>query len=217
MSGSVNKAIIIGHLGADPEVRYTQGGQAVANFNVATSENWNDQQGNRQERTEWHRIVAWGKLGELCKQYLSKGRQVYIEGRIQTSKWQDKDGNDRYTTEIVANQVTFLGSGGQGQGQGQGGGGYGGGQGGGGYGGGGQGGGSQGGGGYGGGGGQGGGGYGGGGGQGAGGGGQGAGGRGQGGGGRGPAGGGGRGGGWGGGEEPPPSEPGGFSDDDIPF
>jgi single-strand DNA-binding protein len=105
----VNKAILIGNLGSDPELRYTQNGQGVATFNIATSENWTDKAGERQERTEWHRIVAWGKTGELCAQYLSKGRTVYIEGRIQTRDWEDKDGNKRYTTEIVANTVQFLG------------------------------------------------------------------------------------------------------------
>ena len=107
--GSVNKVILIGRLGADPEVRYTPGGQPVANFRIATSESWNDKQGQRQERTEWHRIVAWGKLGELCGEYLSKGRQVYVEGRLQTRQWDDRDGNKRFTTEIQAREITFLG------------------------------------------------------------------------------------------------------------
>ena len=106
----VNKVIIVGHLGADPEVRYTQSGQAVASFNVATSENFTDKNGERQERTEWHRIVAWAKLAELCGEYLRKGRQVYLEGRLQTRQWDDKDGNKRYTTEIVAQNVQFLGA-----------------------------------------------------------------------------------------------------------
>ncbi len=105
----VNKVIIVGHLGADPEVRYTQGGQAVASFNVATSETFNDKNGERQEKTEWHRIVAWAKLAELCGEYLRKGRQVYLEGRLQTRQWDDKEGNKRYTTEIVAQNVQFLG------------------------------------------------------------------------------------------------------------
>jgi single-strand DNA-binding protein len=107
--GSVNKVILIGHLGADPEVRYTPSGTPVANFRIATGESWTDKQGQRQERTEWHRIVAWNKTAELVGEYLSKGRQVYIEGRLQTRQWDDRDGNKRYTTEIVANQVTFLG------------------------------------------------------------------------------------------------------------
>jgi len=106
----INKAILVGRLGADPEVRYTPSGVAVANFNIATSEEWKDKDtGEKKERTEWHRIVVWGKLGELCGEYLSKGRQVYIEGRIQTRSWDDRDGNKRYTTEIIANDVQFLG------------------------------------------------------------------------------------------------------------
>jgi single-strand DNA-binding protein len=105
----VNKAILIGNLGRDPELRYTQNGQAVVNFTLATSENWTDRSGERQERTEWHRIVAFAKTAELCAQYLSKGRTVYIEGRIQTRDWEDKEGNKRTTTEINANTVQFLG------------------------------------------------------------------------------------------------------------
>jgi single-strand DNA-binding protein len=106
---SVNKVILIGNLGRDPELRYTQGGQAVANFTLATSERFANKSGEQQERTEWHRIVAWGKTGELCAQYLSKGRSVYIEGRLQTREWEDKEGQKRSTTEIVAQNVTFLG------------------------------------------------------------------------------------------------------------
>jgi len=106
---SVNKAIIIGRLGADPEVRFTQNGQAVANFNVATDEVWTDKSGQRQERVEWHRIVVWGKQAELCGEYLRKGREAYIEGRIETREWQDRDGNRRWTTEIKAQNVRFLG------------------------------------------------------------------------------------------------------------
>jgi len=106
----VNKVMIIGRLGQDPEVRYTGGGQAVANFNVATSENWTSKDGQKQERTEWHRIVVWGRLAELCKDYLKKGRQVYIDGRLQTRNWDDRDGKKRYVTEIIANSVQFLGS-----------------------------------------------------------------------------------------------------------
>jgi single-strand DNA-binding protein len=106
----INKVIIIGNLGKDPEVRHTPQGQAVANFPVATSESWNDKQGQKQERTEWHRIVVWGKLAELCGKYLSKGRKAYIEGRLQTRAWDDKEGQKRYTTEIVANTVQFLDS-----------------------------------------------------------------------------------------------------------
>jgi single-strand DNA-binding protein len=120
--GSVNKVILIGNLGADPEVRYTPSGSPVANFRIATSDNWTDKQGQRQERTEWHRIVAWGKLAELCGEYLSKGRQVYIEGRLQTRQWDDRDGNKKFTTEVVANQITFLGGRGEGAPRGAGGG-----------------------------------------------------------------------------------------------
>lgn len=110
MAGGVNKVILIGHLGADPEVRYTASGSPVANFRIATTDTWTDKNGQKQERTEWHRIVAWGKLGELAGEYLSKGRQVYVEGRLQTRQWDDRDGNKKYTTEIVATQVTFLGA-----------------------------------------------------------------------------------------------------------
>lgn len=107
----VNKVIIIGRLGKDPEVRYTPNGQAVANFTVATSENWTDKtSGQKQEKTEWHRIVVWGRLAELCRDYLRKGRQVYIDGRLQTRSWDDKDGVKKYTTEIIANGVQFLGT-----------------------------------------------------------------------------------------------------------
>jgi len=118
----VNKAILVGNLGRDPELRYTQGGQAVVNFPVATSEQWTDKNGERQERTEWHRIVVWGKVGENCAQYLSKGRSVYVEGRIQTREWEDQSGQKRYTTEINAQTVQFLGGGGGGPGGGGGGG-----------------------------------------------------------------------------------------------
>ena len=110
MAGGVNKVILIGNLGADPEVRFTPGGQAVANFRIATSESWNDKNGQKQERTEWHRIVVWGKLAELCGEYLKKGRQCYIEGRLQTREWTDKENKKNYTTEVVANTVQFLGS-----------------------------------------------------------------------------------------------------------
>ena len=108
---SVNKVILIGNLGRDPEMRYTQSGQAVTNFTLATTESWTDKNsGQKQEKTEWHRIVAWGKTGELCAQYLAKGRSVYIEGRLQTREWEDKEGIKRSTTEITANTVQFLGS-----------------------------------------------------------------------------------------------------------
>ncbi|MBS1986186.1 MAG: single-stranded DNA-binding protein [Bdellovibrionales bacterium] len=106
----INKVIIIGNLGKDPELRHTPQGQAVATFSVATSESWNDKTGQKQERTEWHRIVVWGKQAELCSKYLSKGRKAYIEGRLQTRAWDDKEGQKRYTTEIVANTVQFLDS-----------------------------------------------------------------------------------------------------------
>ena len=104
----INKAIIIGNLGSDPEVRYTQNGTAVANFNVATTERWKGQDGQMQEQTEWHRIVAFARLAEICGEYLSKGSKVYVEGRIQTRSWNDKDGNKRYTTEIVAREMKML-------------------------------------------------------------------------------------------------------------
>jgi single-strand DNA-binding protein len=105
----VNKVTLIGNLGGDPELRTTPGGTSVATFTLATNESWNDKDGNRQERTEWHRIVAWGRLAEICGQYLSKGRQVYIEGRLQTRSWEDKQGNQRKTTEIVAREMLMLG------------------------------------------------------------------------------------------------------------
>ena len=109
MSG-VNKAILVGRLGTNPEVRYTPSGAAVCNFSIATSEAYKDKSGQKQERTEWHRIVVWNKMAEVCGEYLAKGRQVYIEGRLQTRNWDDKDGNKRYTTEVVAQTVQFLGS-----------------------------------------------------------------------------------------------------------
>lgn len=105
----VNKAIILGHLGKDPEIRYTQDGKAIANLTVATSEQWK-KDGEKQEKTEWHRVVAFGRLAEIMGEYLKKGSQVYIEGKIQTRKWQDKDGQDRWTTEIVAGDMQMLGS-----------------------------------------------------------------------------------------------------------
>lgn len=110
---AVNKAILIGNLGADPEIRHTASNQAVANLRVATNETWTDRDGKKQERTEWHRVVAFGRLAEQCRDYLSKGRQVYVEGRIQTREWQDKDGATRYTTEIAAHVIEFLGGGGE--------------------------------------------------------------------------------------------------------
>ena len=106
---SVNKVILVGNLGRDPEMRHTQQGRAVANFTIATNERWKDRDGQQQERTEWHRIVVWDRLAEICVEYLSKGRQVYIEGRLQTREWEDKEGNKRYTTEIVASTMQMLG------------------------------------------------------------------------------------------------------------
>lgn len=103
----INKAILIGNLGADPEVRYTQAGAAIANFNIATEETWT-KDGNKESKVEWHRIVAFARLGEICGEYLSKGSKVYIEGRIQTRQWEDKDGQKRYTTEIVAREMKML-------------------------------------------------------------------------------------------------------------
>ncbi|MFQ5995396.1 MAG: single-stranded DNA-binding protein [Acidiferrobacterales bacterium] len=111
MARGVNKVILIGHLGRDPEVRYSANGQAIANINLATSEAWKDRNtGERQERTEWHRIVFFGRLAEIAGEYLKKGMQIYVGGRLQTRKWQDKEGNDRYTTEIVAADMQMLGS-----------------------------------------------------------------------------------------------------------
>ncbi|MCP4688155.1 MAG: single-stranded DNA-binding protein [Desulfobacterales bacterium] len=125
MANGLNKAILIGNLGKDPEVRYTASGLAVANFNIATSESWTNKSGEKETRTEWHRIVAFGRLGEICGEYLARGKQIYIEGRIQTREWEDRDGNRRWTTEIVANQMIMLGTRDQsGGGGGGGGGGY---------------------------------------------------------------------------------------------
>jgi len=106
----INKAILIGNLGRDPEIRYTPNGTAVANFTMATTETISTKDGGREDRTEWHRIVAFGRLAEICGEYLAKGRQVYIEGRIQTRDWEDRDGNKRTTTEIIANIMQMLGS-----------------------------------------------------------------------------------------------------------
>ncbi len=107
---SVNKVILIANLGKDPEVRYMPSGDAIANINIATTESYKDREGVKQERTEWHRVVFFGKLAEIVGQYLKKGRPVYVEGRIQTKKWQDKNGQDRYTTEIIATDMKMLGS-----------------------------------------------------------------------------------------------------------
>jgi single-strand DNA-binding protein len=121
MAGGINKVILIGYLGNDPEMRHTPNGAGVCEFRLATNEAWTDKQGQRQERTEWHRVVVWGKKAEVCSKYLSKGRQVYVEGRLRTRTWDDKDGNKRYTTEVVANDVQFLGGGGRDGGGGRGG------------------------------------------------------------------------------------------------
>ncbi len=124
MAGGINKVILVGNLGRDPEIRYTADGRPIANFSIATSESWTDKgSGERREKTEWHRVVVFGKLAEICGQYLSKGRQVYIEGKLQTRKWQGQDGQDRYTTEVVVDingTMQMLGSRGEGGGpQGQ--------------------------------------------------------------------------------------------------
>ena len=114
MAGGINKVILVGNLGQDPEIRYTADGRPIANFSIATSETWKDKgSGERREKTEWHRVVVFGKLAEICGEYLSKGRQVYIEGKLQTRKWQGQDGQDRYTTEVVVDMrgtMQMLGS-----------------------------------------------------------------------------------------------------------
>ena len=116
--GSVNKVILVGNLGRDIELRYTPGGAAVATLNLATTEVWTDRNNQRQEKTEWHRIIVWGKQAESLQEYLKKGKQIYVEGRLQTRQWDDKDGNKRYTTEIQTNRVTLLGGAGRGPGAG---------------------------------------------------------------------------------------------------
>ena len=110
--GSVNKVILVGNLGRDAELRVTASGTAVSTLNLATTEVWNDKQGQKQEKTEWHRIVLWGKQAESLQEYLVKGKQIYVEGRLQTRQWDDKDGNKRYTTEVKADRITLLGGGG---------------------------------------------------------------------------------------------------------
>lgn len=104
----VNKVILIGNLGQDPEIRYMQNGKAVANLSIATSESWNDQQGQKQEKTEWHRITAYDKLAEIIGEYVKKGSKIYVEGKLQTRKWQDQQGQDKYTTEVIINQMQML-------------------------------------------------------------------------------------------------------------
>jgi single-strand DNA-binding protein len=116
--GSVNKVILVGNLGRDAELRYTPGGAAVATLNLATTEVWNDKAGQKQEKTEWHRIVLWGKSAESLNEYLVKGKQIYVEGRLQTRQWDDKDGNKRYTTEIRGDRIVLLSSAGGGAGGG---------------------------------------------------------------------------------------------------
>jgi len=111
--GSVNKVILVGNLGRDAELRYTPGGAAVATLNMATTETWNDKSGQKQEKTEWHRVVFWGKVAESLTEYLTKGKQVYVEGRLETRQWNDKDGNKRYTTKIKGDKIVLLGGGGQ--------------------------------------------------------------------------------------------------------
>ena len=105
----VNKVILVGNLGADPDVRYSSTGSAVVNFRIATSENWTNKEGGKETRTEWHRIVAFGKLAEICAEYLNKGKQVYVEGRLRSRSWEDKEGNKKWTTEVVASNVVMLG------------------------------------------------------------------------------------------------------------
>ena len=109
-SRGINKVILIGNLGGDPELRYTGSGTAVCNFTVATNESYKDKEGNMVDKTEWHRVVAWGRLAEICGEYLKKGRQVFIEGSLQTNQWEDKEGNTRYTTEVKAREMQMLGS-----------------------------------------------------------------------------------------------------------
>jgi single-strand DNA-binding protein len=125
MARGINKVILVGNLGKDPDIRYTASGAAIANVTIATSESWRDKQsGEKQEKTEWHRVVFFSRLAEIVGEYLKKGSQVYVEGRLQTRKWQDQSGQDRYTTEIVANEMQMLGGRGEGGGQSQGGSGF---------------------------------------------------------------------------------------------
>ena len=110
--GSVNKVILVGNLGRDAELRYTPGGSAVATLNLATTEVWNDKDGQRKEDTQWHRVILWGKTAESLQDYITKGKQIYVEGKLQTRKWKDKEGNDKYTTEIKGDRIVLLGGGG---------------------------------------------------------------------------------------------------------
>ena len=118
MARGVNKVILIGNLGSDPEVKYTPNGAPVANFSLATNESWNDKDGQRQERTEWHRLVLWSKLAEIAQQYLKKGAKIYVEGKLQTRSWDDQSGQKRYMTEVVVNDMQMLDSRGEGGGSG---------------------------------------------------------------------------------------------------
>lgn len=111
--GSVNKVILVGNLGRDAELRYTPGGSAVSTLNLATTEVWNDKDGQRKEDTQWHRVILWGKTAESLQDYLTKGKQIYVEGKLQTRKWKDKEGNDKYTTEIRGDRIVLLGGGGK--------------------------------------------------------------------------------------------------------
>ena len=118
--GSVNKVILVGNLGRDAELRYTPGGAAVATLNLATTEVFKDREGQKKEDTQWHRVILWGKTAETLQDYLTKGKQIYVEGKLQTRKWKDKDGNDKYTTEIRGDRVVLLSGGGRGDGAGRG-------------------------------------------------------------------------------------------------
>ena len=118
--GSVNKVILVGNLGRDAELRYTPGGAAVATLNLATTEVFKDREGQKKEDTQWHRVILWGKTAETLQDYLSKGKQIYVEGKLQTRKWKDKDGNDKYTTEVRGDRVVLLSGGGRGDGAGRG-------------------------------------------------------------------------------------------------
>jgi single-strand DNA-binding protein len=118
--GSVNKVILVGNLGRDAELRYTPGGAAVSTLNLATTEVFKDREGQKKEDTQWHRVILWGKTAESLQDYLTKGKQIYVEGKLQTRKWKDKDGNDKYTTEVKGDRVVLLSGGGRGDGAGRG-------------------------------------------------------------------------------------------------